>query len=242
MAGFSSWLIIVVTLAVAVLVSLGMERAIFRSLRGAEATTLMIASFALSYFLQNLALATMTGFAKSFDGIPLLIKTVTIYQLHIPLGNIVTIVVTTAVLVFLSMFLKRTSLGVQMRAAAEDIITAQLLGVQTNRVVATAFAISGFMAGVVALLSLGQLGMVGHISGVEPLIVAFVAVVLGGMGSLVGAALGGFLVGIIQTVFQVGLPTDLGGYRQAFVFIVVIAILLFRPQGILAQRTTGRKA
>jgi branched-chain amino acid transport system permease protein len=202
----------------------------------------MIASFALSYFLQNLAMATMGGFAKSLNALPMLVKPITVFALRVPTSNVITIGVTVGVLIALTLFLQRTSLGVQMRAAAEDVITAQLLGVKTNRVVASAFAISGLLAGIVSLLFIGQLGLVWHGVGIEPLIVAFVAVVLGGMGSLPGAALGGFIVGVLQTSFQTALPTTLAGYRQAFVFAVVIFFLLIRPQGILPPRSAGRRA
>lgn len=242
LAGQSPFLVVFGTLAVSVVLALGMERVAFRPLRGAEPTSLMIASFALSYFLQNLALATMGGFAKSLNALPYLIMPVAIFDLQVSMGSIITIFVTAAVLILLTIFLRRTSLGVQMRAAAEDIVTAQLLGVKTNKVVASAFSISGLLAGIVSLLFIGQLGLVGHTVGIEPLIVAFVGIVLGGMGRLSGAALGGFMVGILQTSFQASLPPTLGGYRQAFVFAVVLFFLLFRPQGILPRRSVGRRA
>lgn len=242
LAGQSSWLVVAGILVVSVVVAVLMERVAFRPLRGAEPSTLMIASFALSYFLQNLALAIMGGFPKSLDALPVLIKPINLYRLNVPTGSVVTIIVTAAVLIALTLFLQRTSLGIQMRAAAEDSTASQLLGVRTNRVVASAFVISGLLAGIMSLLFISQLGLVGPRVGLEPLIVAFVGVVLGGMGSLPGAALGGFMVGVIQTAFQAVLPPTLGGYRQAFVFGVVIFFLLFRPRGILAPPQVERRA
>jgi len=242
LAAQSPWLVVIGTLAVSVGIALGMERAVFRPLRGAEPTTLMIASFALSYFLQNLALVTMGGFAKSHNALPILVEPITMLGLQVSTGSFITIFVTAAVLVLLTVFLRRTSLGIQMRAAAEDIVAAQLLGVRTNKVVAAAFSISGLLAGIVSLLFIGQLGLVSHTVGTAPLIVAFVGVVMGGMGNLSGAVLGGFTVGILQTIFQASLPPTLGGYRQAFVFAVVLFFLRFRPQGILPQRSVGRRA
>jgi len=239
--GYSPWLVVVATIGICMFIALGMERIAFRSLRGAEPTTLMITSFAVSYFLQNLALALMGGFAKSLNAIPVLIEPITLFGLSVPKGSIITIIVTAAVMIVLTLFFRRSFLGIQMRAAAEDIVAAQLLGVKINTVVASAFAISGLLAGIVSVLFIGQMGLVGHTVGVEPLIIAFVAVVFGGMGSIPGAALGGFLVGVMQTLFQAALPPALGGFRQAFVFGAVLLILLIRPQGIIPQRTVKRR-
>ena len=242
LAGQFPWMLVIITLIFSIGIALLMERVAFRPLRGAEPSSLMIASFALSYFLQGLALAIMGGFPKSLNALPFLMKPINIYNLSVSTGSILTIFVTASVLIALTIFLQKTSLGIQMRAAAEDVTTAQLLGVKTNKVVASSFAISGMLAGIVALLFIGQLGLVGSTVGTEPLIIAFVSVVLGGMGSLPGAVLGGFIIGVTQTIFQAVLPSELGGYRQAYVFGIVILFLLFRPQGILPPQSVGRKA
>jgi branched-chain amino acid transport system permease protein len=138
----------------------------------------------------------------------------------------------------LSLFLKKTPYGVQMRAAAEDFRMAQYLGVRGNVVIGLAFAISGILAGAVSLLYTTQSGSLSHTMGVPLALFAFVAVVIGGMGSLVGAVVGGFTIGIIVTMLQAYLPPDLRAFRDAFAFACVILVLLVRPAGLVPARST----
>ena len=113
---------------------------------------------------------------------------------------------------------------------------ARLLGVRANRAIAVAFVISGVLASMVSLYLVAQTGTVSYKMGVNMVLIAFVASVIGGMGSLVGAALGGFLVGIVSVSLQAYLPVDLRAYRDAFVFLAFIAFLLWRPQGLMTRR------
>ena len=117
---------------------------------------------------------------------------------------------------------------------------ARLLGVRANRVIAVSFAISGFLAGTVSLIFLSQVGAVVPTTGISITLVAFVGTVVGGMGNLAAATAGGFLLGVMTVVFQIALPLELSPFRDAFVFTIVIAILLLRPQGLL-QRHSRRQ-
>ena len=117
---------------------------------------------------------------------------------------------------------------------------AQLLGVRANRVIAVSFAISGFLAGVVSLIFMSQTGAVVPTTGISITLVAFVGTVVGGMGNLAAATAGGFLLGVMTVILQVVLPLHLSPFRDAFVFSLVIAILLLRPQGLL-QRHSRRQ-
>jgi branched-chain amino acid transport system permease protein len=139
------------------------------------------------------------------------------------------------------MFLRKTSVGVQMRAASEDFRMARLLGVPANRVIATAFLVSGILAGSVALIAVALSGGVSPGMGLFPLIFGLVATVLGGMTSLVGAVIGGFILGGLTTGLEQGLPGDLRPFRDAFVFGAVVLILAFRPQGIVAGRAARER-
>jgi branched-chain amino acid transport system permease protein len=120
-----------------------------------------------------------------------------------------------------------------MRAAAEDFRMARLLGTRANLVVASAFAISGILACVVSILLTARSGTVVPTMGLTPVLFAFVAVTIGGLGNLLGSAVGGFVVGALTIVMQAVLPEGLVSYRDAFTFLAVIAILVFRPQGLL---------
>jgi branched-chain amino acid transport system permease protein len=155
----------------------------------------------------------------------------------VPMLQLITLVVTLALMTALSIFLKRTPYGVQMRAAAEDFRMAQYLGVKGNLVIGLAFAISGILAGAVSLLYTTQSGSLSNTMGVPLALFAFVAVVVGGMGSLVGAVVGGFTIGLIVTMLQAYLPPDLRAFRDAFAFAFVILVLLIRPAGLVPARS-----
>jgi branched-chain amino acid transport system permease protein len=222
--------------AVAVLIALLTERAAFRPLRNADPTTLLISSFAVSFFLQKLLILVVGSRLKGLDFLPSLGRQTELFGIRLQLLQIVTIVVGIVLLVALTWFLKATRLGLHMRAAAEDFRMARVLGVRANNVIAVAFALSGLLAAAVSCLIVVQTGVVQPRMGVQLVIIAFVGTVIGGLGSLPGAALGGFLVGAGSILLQALLPPDLRAFREAFVFIAVIAILLFRPQGLIPAR------
>jgi branched-chain amino acid transport system permease protein len=221
---------------VAVLIALLTERAAFRPLRNADPTTLLISSFAVSFFLQKLLILVVGSRLKGLDFLPSLGRQTELFGIRLQLLQVVTILVGVVLLVALTWFLKATRLGLHMRAAAEDFRMARVLGVRANNVIAVAFALSGLLAAAVSCLIVVQTGVVQPRMGVQLVIIAFVGTVIGGLGSLPGAALGGFLVGAGSILLQALLPPDLRAFREAFVFIAVIAILLFRPQGLIPAR------
>ncbi|MEH2472375.1 branched-chain amino acid transport system permease protein [Nitrobacteraceae bacterium AZCC 2161] len=220
-----------------IVIALLTDALVFRPLRRASSSTLMIASFAVSYIIQNGVLMIYGSRPKAVNLWSELNTQILIGGLHLPLLQIVTITVTLMLMCALTVFLKHTLVGIQMRASAEDFRMAQYLGVRGNVVIGFAFAISGMLAAVVSLLYLTQSGSLSHAMGVPLALYAFVAVVIGGMGSLVGSVMGGFLVGIIVTFLQVYLPPDLRGFREAFVFAVVILVLLLRPGGLVQMKS-----
>jgi branched-chain amino acid transport system permease protein len=133
-------------------------------------------------------------------------------------------------------FLRRTTIGVQMRAAAENFEMARLLGVRANRVIAATFAISGVLAGIAAVIVVAQTGLVGPTMGASLVFAAFVATIVGGLGTLSGAVLGAYVLGAITVALQYALPIGLRPYREAFVFAALVVILIFRPQGLMGSR------
>jgi branched-chain amino acid transport system permease protein len=155
---------------------------------------------------------------------------------RVQLLQFVTILVSAVLLAGLTWFLKATRLGLEMQAAAENFRMAQVLGVRANRVIATAFAISALLAATVACLFVAETGLVQPRMGAQLVVIAFVGTVIGGLGNLAGAALGGFLVGAATILLQALLPPDLGVFREAFVFVAVTLVLLLRPQGLLPAR------
>jgi branched-chain amino acid transport system permease protein len=220
----------------AVLLALLIERTAFRPLRGADPATLLIASFAVSFFIEKTMIMLVGSRPKGVDFLPALAGQVEIAGARLQLLQLVTIVVSVVLLMATTWFLKSTRLGLEMRAAAENFRMAEVLGIRANRVIATAFAISGLLAAAVACLFVAQTGLVQPRMGLQLVIIAFVGTVIGGLGSLPGAAFGGFLVGVATILLQALLPPDLRVFREAFLFVAVAIVLVFRPQGLIPAR------
>jgi branched-chain amino acid transport system permease protein len=197
---------------------------------------LLIASFAVSFFLQKTLILFVDSRPKGIDFLPGLGRQIEVAGARLQVLQLVIIAVSAILLVGLTWFLRATRFGLQMRAAAEDFRMARMLGVRANRVIATAFALSGLLAAAVSCLVVAQTGIVQPRMGLQLVIIAFVGTVIGGLGSLAGAAIGGFLVGVVTILLQALLPPDLRVFREAFVFLAVVLVLLFRPQGLFPAR------
>jgi branched-chain amino acid transport system permease protein len=227
---------VVLALLAAVVLALGTERLAFRPLRRADPASLLIASFAVSVFLEKLLIVFVDSRPKGVDFLPGLAAPVDLFGVRLQQLQVVTIAVSAALLAGMTWLLRFTRIGLEMRAAAENFRMARLLGVRANRVIAAAFALSGVLAAAVTVLFVAQTGVVAPRMGLTLVVIAFVSTVIGGLGSLPGAALGGMLVGSTSMLLQAFLPDELRPFREAFVFLAVIVVLLFRPQGLLAAR------
>ncbi len=231
---------LVVGIAAAVVMALTLERTAFRAMRGADVVTLLITSFAVSEILKVV-------FQNAISARPVPISlpagwsgTYQVAGTTIGVVPTVSLVVAFTSLLGLSLVLRRTAIGMAMRAAAEDLEMLKLLGVRANRVVAIAFALSGLLAGIAAVIWTAQRGSVDPMMGFFPVLKAFIATVLGGLGSLGGAVLGGFVIGALEVLTQAFLPDSLSPYRDAIVLALVIAALLWRPDGLLPARSATR--
>jgi branched-chain amino acid transport system permease protein len=247
-----------------VIVGLLMERVAYRPIRGAPDVAVLLSSFAVGQILQNGTLLTTRLANKpqliAFPSPELLSGVVTIGAITIPKVNVASFVAGIVLLGLLTIFVTRTNLGLSMRAAAEDLPAARLMGIKVNRVVATAFAIGSALAAVAGLLYSVQAGQINPYMGFTPVLKAFIAAVIGGFGSIAGAVVGGFVLGILEVLvtslagigdllpagsvppevrsfLQQWLPSGLASWRDAIVFVVLILVLLVRPQGILGRRT-----
>src|SRR5919197_3651713 len=236
------WLgMIAMTIVIVTVLSLLMELVAFRPVRRASPVTLLITSFAVSYSLQEIGWMTVgTGPQKGVQPYPWLTNQFDIDGVLVSRLEIATWIVTLALLGGMILLLKRTTLGIQLRASTEDFRMAQLVGVRANWVISAAFGITGLIAGVVAVLFIFRNGHVAPDIGQGPLFVAFVGGVIGGLGSLPGAALGGFVLGAIINILGATLPISLKSHTQLFAFLAVIAILVLVPDGLVSVR--GRSA
>lgn len=229
-------------LAVAVLVMLTtavvgvvMERVAYRPLRGAPDVALLLTSLGVSIALEN-------GATLAFSPQPRKFPTPHGWEHQIALGsgiqisvtNVITIGVSLALMALLTLFVTRTQLGISMRAAAENMTAAQLMGINIDTVIVAAFAIGSALAGIAGILWSARAERLDPLMGFIPVLVAFAATVIGGFGSIPGAVIGAYLIGFGE-IFLIALVPSLSGYRDAFVFGALIIVLLVRPQGILGS-------
>ncbi len=214
--------------------SLVMERVAFRPLRGASPATMLVASFAISFLLQNVYLLSFGSRGSTVGTLGGLNTAIAVGTLRIRWISIVAIVVGAVLLAGLTLFLDRTTVGLHLRASAADFRTARLLGVRANRVIAFSFAISGALAAAVAVLLTVQSPLVTPDFGVQVTIFALIGVVVGGLDRLVTATAGGFLIGFATAFVGDELPSSSSVYLPSVVYGLVILVLLVRPGGLFA--------
>ena len=241
MSGLPLPVLLLVALTVTAVIALIIERLAFRPVRGADPLTLLVTSFAVSYLLQSVATMTFTSIPRSTELMSGLTASIKVGTLVFSRLNLVILGTAVVLLLCVVTVLKQTTLGVQMRAAAEDFGMTRLLGVSANKVIAVAFLGSGLLAGAAGILFVAQTGTVTPTLGVTPLLYAFIASIVGGLGSMLGAVLGGFGLGLIQVLGQVALPDNLSPYRDALVFLVVLGVLILKPDGLIVPRSQTKR-
>ncbi|MFA3920589.1 branched-chain amino acid ABC transporter permease [Ruegeria hyattellae] len=221
----------------ATLASVTLERVAFRPVRYADPTTGLLTAFGVSIVLQNLFLLLVSPRPIAVTSLYFLEWPIDLGGLRISSLQLFETLTTIVVIIGMMVFLRRTVLGLAMRAAALDFEMVRLTGIRANRVFAAAFMISGLLAGIACVFIMARRGSVDPHLGFDPVLKAFVACVVGGFGSLPGAVLGGFLLGAIEVTMLVMLPQSLGGMTDAFVFGIIALLLIWRPEGILTPRS-----
>jgi branched-chain amino acid transport system permease protein len=232
------WAGIALCFAAVLVLSLLMDRLVFRPLRGRSPAVMLVATFAVAFLLQSIALLWFGPLGKIATSLAYLNRPVTISGVDIRKFAIVAVVVTVVCLLALNLLLERTSVGLHMRAASMDFQTARLLGVRANRVIAVAVLLSGGLAAVVAVMLTIQTPLVTPDFALRDTIVVLAGVVLGGMNRPIPATLGGFAIGFASGVLGGALPTNQSQYLPSFLFAAVILVLLVRPGGLFARRST----
>ncbi len=232
-----AFILIPALLLVGAAVAVASEFFVFRHMRNATPVAMMISSFALGFVIQNALLAVYNSRPKAISLWPELNRPVTVVGASVPLLQIIVILTTLIVVVALALLLKKTKIGLEMRAAAENFTMARLLGVRANVVITGAFALSGALAAAVAMIMATQTGVADIRMGGQIMLVAFIATVIGGLGSLPGAVAAGFLIGAASVTLQGFLPLEARPFRDAFLYTFVIISLLLRPQGLFTPRS-----
>jgi branched-chain amino acid transport system permease protein len=211
-----------------------LELGAYRPLRTAPRISLLISAIAASFFLENLSLVIVGGIPRPFPVPAWIAESLVVGGTYIPRLSLVIPVVTAVLLGSLFLLLYRTQMGRAMRAVAYDLETTSLMGVNVNRVISLAFLVGSLLAGGGGLLWAMKYPQINPFMGIVPGLKAFIAAVLGGIGNLTGAVVGGLLLGLLE-VMLVALFPDWSGYRDALAFILLILILLVRPTGLLGE-------
>jgi branched-chain amino acid transport system permease protein len=221
--------------AVVLALSLAMERVVFRPLRTQSAAVMLIATFAVAFLLQSIALLWFGPLGKTATSLVQLNRPVEIGGIDIRKITIVAILTAIVCLALLVLLLNRTSIGLHMRAAAIDAQTARLLGVRANLVSTVSVLIAGALAAVVAVMLTVQFPTVTPTFALQETILVLAGVVVGGMTRLLSATLGGFLIGYVSGLLGGALPSSQSQYLPSFLFGLVILVLLIRPDGLFTR-------
>ena len=236
-AAFPLYISIPIVLVATVILGFVIERVAYKPLRSAPRMSVMISAIGVSYLLQNCALYITGGLPQNYPAIPALAKSVHILGATTKMVTIVTPILTLVLVVVLSLVIRYTKVGMAMRAVSKDFETAQLMGIKINSVISMTFVIGCFLAAVASLLYFTNYQSVIPTSGSMPGLKAFVAAVFGGIGSIPGAVIGAFIIGICENIIKaLGWTT----FSDAFTFVLLILVLLIKPTGIFGEKATDK--
>ena len=221
-----------------VLLGVLIESAAYRPLRSAPRMSVMISAIGVSYLLENLALYITGGLPQVYPDIPWISDSVTILGATTKRVTLITPVLTLFLVVVLVLLIRYTKIGMAMRAVSKDFETSQLMGIKINSVISMTFVIGSFLAAVGSLLYFSSYKSVIPTSGAMPGLKAFVAAVFGGIGSIPGAVVGAFIIGICENLIKSS--TELSIFSDAFTFALLILILCVKPTGLFGEKTTDK--
>lgn len=237
MASMPWFLAVPVTLFVTVVLGVSIERVAYRPLRQAPRMSVMISAIGVSYLLQNLATYLFTALPKGYPEIPFLKRIYQIGGLSASFVTFLTPVLTLVLVYLLILLINHTKIGMAMRAVSKDYETASLMGIKINKTISFTFAVGSLLAGIGSILYFTDRMTVFPFSGSLPGLKCFVAAVFGGIGSIPGAVIGGFILGLGETALvAMGQST----FSDAFTFILLIVMLLIRPTGLFGEKTTDK--
>ncbi|MCD7820472.1 MAG: branched-chain amino acid ABC transporter permease [Lachnospiraceae bacterium] len=236
-ASLPLYLSIPLTIVATVILGIVVERVAYKPLRSAPRMSVMISAIGVSYLLQNLALYVTGGLAQVVPSIPFISDSIKIGSATTKVVTVVTPILTIILVVVLLQLINHTKIGMAMRAVADDFETSRLMGIKINSVISITFMLGSFLAAVGALLYFTNYPSVVPTSGSMPGLKAFVAAVFGGIGSIPGAVIGAFIIGICENIIKgLGWTT----FSDAFTFALLIIVLLVKPTGLFGEKATDK--
>ena len=250
-SGVPLYISIPLVLVITALIGFVIERVAYMPLREAPRMSIMISAIGVSYTLQNLVLYITGGLNQQYPTVPFISDTVTIFGAPTKMVTLITPVLTILLVFGLVMLINHTKVGMAMRAVSKDFETSQLMGIRINSVISTTFVIGSFLAAVGSVLYFTNYTTVIQTSGAMPGLKAFVAAVFGGIGSIPGAVVGAFIIGICENIIKgldiilikAGLSSSMMGlttFSDAFTFALLIVILVVKPTGLFGEKTTDK--
>ena len=231
------WVTILIMIALTVFVGFAIEKCAYSPLRTAPRMSVMISAIGVSYLLQNLVCYVTGGLAKQFPDIPLISQSVRVFGVKDKLAVFISPLVAVVLMVILVLIINHTKFGMSMRAVSKDFETAQLMGVKINRVISMTFIIGSVLAAVGALLYFAKNTGINHMAGSTPGIKAFIAAVVGGIGSVPGAVVGALLIGVVESLAK---AFGLADFSDVISFALLIIILVIKPTGLFGEKTTEK--
>ena len=231
------WVTILLMIALTVFVGFAIEKCAYSPLRTAPRMSVMISAIGVSYLLQNLVCYITGGLAKQFPEIPLISQSVRVFGVKDKLAVFISPLAAVILMVVLVLIINHTKFGMSMRAVSKDFETAQLRGVKINRVISMTFIIGSFLAAVGALLYFAKNTGINHMAGSTPGIKAFIAAVVGGIGSVPGAVVGALLIGVVESLAK---AFGLADFSDVISFALLIIILVIKPTGLFGEKTTEK--
>ena len=230
---------VAIPLMIVATVALGffIERAAYKPLRSAPRMSVMISTIGVSFLIQNFATYYTGGLPQNYPQLPFLSDTVTIYGTSVKWAVIITPFLVVALIAALTILINKTKIGMAMRAAAKDFETCQLMGIKINSVISFTFIIGSALAAVGSLLYFTNYQSIVPLSGAMPGLKAFVAAVFGGIGSIPGAVIGAFIIGICENIVK---GTSLSIFSDAITFVLLIVILVVKPTGLFGEKATDK--
>lgn len=233
------WLVFVLSAVITGLFGLLLEKLAYKPLRGSPRITILISAIGASFLLQNLGVLVFGGRPKAFPIPDVLSKSLVVGGVSVAIVSVVIPIITVILLIGLTFIIQKTKTGMAMRALSKDYEAASLMGIDINKIISFTFFIGSFMAAVGGILWGTKYPQLMPLMGVMPGLKCFIAAVIGGIGNITGAVVGGFILGLGEIMLIAFLPT-LTGYRDAFSFVLLIVILLVKPTGLMGEKMTEK--